>query len=144
MQWYMLVPGRTPSWSKFLWAISPSLPIRNCCLMSVQCTMLFVLCMLKVHLPLLLMSPRLHNSLASHRGRPGSSPSEVTWDLWWTKVHWGKFPPVLRCPLPIIPPTAQYSSSPIIRGRYNRPNCGRRTKWTRYHPTPTNIEATCE
>jgi hypothetical protein len=35
---------------------------------------------------------------------------------------------VLRFPLPIIP-TAPHSSS-IIRGWYNRPVSGRRTKWT--------------
>jgi hypothetical protein len=38
---------------------------------------------------------------------------------------------VLRFPLPIvIPPTAPHSSSSIIRGWYNRPISGRRTKWT--------------
>jgi hypothetical protein len=38
---------------------------------------------------------------------------------------------VLRFPLPIlIPPTTPHSSSSIIRGWYNRPNIGRRTKWT--------------
>jgi hypothetical protein len=42
---------------------------------------------------------------------------------------------VLRCPLPIlIPPTAPHSSSFIIRGWYNRPTCGRRTKRTQSHP----------
>jgi hypothetical protein len=45
---------------------------------------------------------------------------------------------VLRFPLPfLIPPTAPYSSS-IIRGWYNRPNSGRRTKWTQSHPTQRN------
>jgi hypothetical protein len=34
-----------------------------------------------------------------------------------------------------IPPTAPYSSS-IIRGWYNSPVRGRRTKWTQSHPTP--------
>jgi hypothetical protein len=44
---------------------------------------------------------------------------------------------VLRFPLPIlIPPTAPHSSSSIIRGWYNRPNSGRRTKRTQSHPTP--------
>jgi hypothetical protein len=44
---------------------------------------------------------------------------------------------VLRFPLPIlIPPTAPHSS--IIRGWYNRPNSGRRTKWTQSHHTPRN------
>jgi hypothetical protein len=45
---------------------------------------------------------------------------------------------VLRFPLPIlIPPTAPHSSS-IIRGWYNRSDCGRRTKWTQCHPTTRN------
>jgi hypothetical protein len=43
---------------------------------------------------------------------------------------------VLRFPLPIvIPPTAPHSSS-IIRGWYNRPVSGRRTKWTQSHFIP--------
>jgi hypothetical protein len=38
---------------------------------------------------------------------------------------------VIRFPLPIlIAPTAPLSSSSIIRSWYNRPNSGRRTKWT--------------
>jgi hypothetical protein len=42
----------------------------------------------------------------------------------------------LRFPLQIlIPPTAPRSSS-IIRGWYNRPVSGRRTKWTQSHTTP--------
>jgi hypothetical protein len=46
---------------------------------------------------------------------------------------------VLRFPLPIlIPPTVPHSSSSIIRDWYNRPNSGRRTKWTQSHPTPRN------
>jgi hypothetical protein len=47
---------------------------------------------------------------------------------------------VLRFPLPIsIPPTTPHSS-PIIQGWYNRPNIGRRTKWTQSHPTPRNMK----
>jgi hypothetical protein len=46
---------------------------------------------------------------------------------------------VLLFPLPIlIPPTAHHSSSSIIRGWYNRPSSGLRTKWTQSHPTPRN------
>jgi hypothetical protein len=37
----------------------------------------------------------------------------------------------------LIPPTAPHSSS-IIRGRYNGPVSGRRTKWTQSHPNPRN------
>jgi hypothetical protein len=44
---------------------------------------------------------------------------------------------VLRFLLPIlIPPTASHSSSSIIRGWYNRPISGRRTKYTQPHPIP--------
>jgi hypothetical protein len=46
---------------------------------------------------------------------------------------------VLRFPLPIfIPQTVPDSSSSIIRGWYNRPISGGRTKWTRSHPTSSN------
>jgi hypothetical protein len=45
---------------------------------------------------------------------------------------------VLRFPLPnFIPPTAPHSSS-IIRGWYDRPVSGRRTKWTQSRPTQRN------
>jgi hypothetical protein len=42
---------------------------------------------------------------------------------------------VLRFSLPLIPSTAPNSSS-ITRGWSNRPNIGRCTKWTQYHPIP--------
>jgi hypothetical protein len=46
---------------------------------------------------------------------------------------------VLQFPLPsLIPPTALHSSSSVIRGWYNRPVSGRRTKWTQSHPTTRN------
>jgi hypothetical protein len=46
---------------------------------------------------------------------------------------------VLRFPLPVLmPPSAPHSSSSIIRGWCNRPNSGRRTKWTQSCPTPRN------
>jgi hypothetical protein len=46
---------------------------------------------------------------------------------------------VVRFPLPIlIPPNAPYSS--IIRGWYNRPISGRRSKWNQSHPTPRNVK----
>jgi hypothetical protein len=48
---------------------------------------------------------------------------------------------VMRFPLPIlIPLAAPHSSSSIIRGCYNRPICGRRTKWTQSHPRPGNLK----
>jgi hypothetical protein len=44
---------------------------------------------------------------------------------------------VLPFPLPIlISPTTPHSLSSIIRGWYNRPISGRRTKWTQSHSTP--------
>jgi hypothetical protein len=49
---------------------------------------------------------------------------------------------VLRFPLPIlITPTAPQSSSSssIIRGWYNRPVSGRRTKWTQSNPHPKKL-----
>jgi hypothetical protein len=45
-----------------------------------------------------------------------------------------RFPPLI-----LISPTAPHSSS-IIRGWYNRPISGRRTKWTQSHPTPRNLK----
>jgi hypothetical protein len=52
---------------------------------------------------------------------------------------------VFRFPLPIlIPPTALESSLSsflsIIWDWYNRPNSGRRTKWTQFHPTPKKFK----
>jgi hypothetical protein len=46
-------------------------------------------------------------------------------------------PRELRFLVPLIPPTAPHSSS-IIRGWYNRPNSGLRTKYTQSHPNPRN------
>jgi hypothetical protein len=45
---------------------------------------------------------------------------------------------VLRFPLPLIPPTAPYPSSSIIRCLYNRPNSGRRPSGLSLTPTPRN------
>jgi hypothetical protein len=41
----------------------------------------------------------------------------------------------------LIPPAAPHSSS-IIRDWYERPASGRRTKWTRSHPTPISCAGT--
>jgi hypothetical protein len=46
---------------------------------------------------------------------------------------------VLQFPLPILFPTAWYSSSSTIQGWYNRPNSDWCTKWTQSHPTPRTI-----
>jgi hypothetical protein len=47
---------------------------------------------------------------------------------------------VLRFPLLILIPPAAPRSSSIIRSWYNRPNSGRRTKWTQSHPTSRNYK----
>jgi hypothetical protein len=62
---------------------------------------------------------------------PWSSPCQVVWDLWWTKRHRGRFSASTSFP----PAPAPHSSSIIIRGCFSRPSSGRRTKWTRPHPT---------
>jgi hypothetical protein len=79
---------------------------------------------------------------ASHRGGPGSSPGKVMWDLRRTNRQWGRFSSSMRLPLQLIPLTASHSSSSIIRGWYNRPNSGRRTKWTVSHHPKTNKKKT--
>jgi hypothetical protein len=33
------------------------------------------------------------SSPASNRGGPDLSPGQDMWDFWWTKWHWGRFPP---------------------------------------------------
>jgi hypothetical protein len=47
---------------------------------------------------------------------------------------------VLRFLLPILIPSAAPHSLSVIRGWYNRPNSGRRTKWTRSHPHVTKLK----
>jgi hypothetical protein len=49
----------------------------------------------------------------------------------------------LRFPLPVlIPPTAPHSSS-VIRGWYNMPVSGGRTKWTQVSPHPKKLKNVC-
>jgi hypothetical protein len=70
--------------------------------------------------------------MAAARVRAQVSSCEI---CGWQSGTGAGFLRVLRFPLPIlIPPTAPHSSS-IIRGWYNRPVSGRRTKWTQSHPT---------
>jgi hypothetical protein len=51
---------------------------------------------------------------------------------------------VLRFPLTILLPLIAPHSSSIIRGWYNRPDSGRRTKWTQSQPTPKNYKKTTQ
>jgi hypothetical protein len=72
-------------------------------------------------------------------GGPCSILGQVIWDLWWTTSSGAGLLRVLLLPLPLlILPTAPHSSSSIIRRWYDRPNSGRRTKWTQSHPNPRN------
>jgi hypothetical protein len=79
------------------------------------------------------------SSLASHCGGLGSSPCQdvvfVVDKVALVQVfsEYFGFP----CQFSFYEvPIATYSSSSIIRGWYNKPVSGRRTKWTRSHPTP--------
>jgi hypothetical protein len=51
------------------------------------------------------------------------------WDLWWTKWHWGRFPPPA-----LIPQNAPYSS--VIWCWYSSRINGQHTKWAQLHLTP--------
>jgi hypothetical protein len=80
------------------------------------------------HLPqtvshrLLTAAARIRTQVRSYGICGGQSGSEV------------RFLRVLRFPLPIlIPPIAPHPLSSINRGWYNRPNSGRRAKWTQSH-----------
>jgi hypothetical protein len=67
----------------------------------------------------------------------GSIPGQVMWDLWWTKWHWGRFfSGYFGFPCQFSVHRLLHTLSSIIRGWYNRPNIGRRTKWTQSHPIP--------
>jgi hypothetical protein len=57
----------------------------------------------------------------SHRGVPGSSPARSCWICGGQSCTGAGFLRVLRFPLPVIPPTAAYSSSSTIRGWYSSP-----------------------
>jgi hypothetical protein len=64
-------------------------------------------------------------SLASHRGGRGSRPSQVTWDLWWTKYF------DFTCQSPF------HSTFTIIchLGLVEEASSGRSTRCTHSHPT---------
>jgi hypothetical protein len=78
-------------------------------------------------------------SLALHRGGPGSSPGQVMWDLRWTKWHWGRFSPITL----VSPVNLHSTNGPTITSIYHLglvqwANSGRSTKWTQSHPTKNN------
>jgi hypothetical protein len=65
------------------------------------------------------------------------------WDLWWTKLHWGRFSPSTSVSFASSHSNnCSTSSSFNIRRWYNRPINGRHTKWTQSHPTPRNLKKT--
>jgi hypothetical protein len=80
-----------------------------------------------------------HNHTAVAQAVSGQISTAAAWDrtqIWTYGICGGQggtgagFLLVVRLPLSSIPPNAPHSSSSIIRGRYNGPNSGRRTKWT--------------
>jgi hypothetical protein len=76
-------------------------------------------------------------SPASHRGGPGSIPGHVMLDCGGRSDTGAGFLRVHRFLLTILtPPNSPYAS--VIRGWYNRPVSGRRTRWTQAHPTTRN------
>jgi hypothetical protein len=46
-----------------------------------------------------------------------SIPGQVMWDLWWTKWHWGGFPPVLGFTLSVL--TVLYSLIMLLLIQYS-------------------------
>jgi hypothetical protein len=78
--------------------------------------------------------PQLRGLLpASHRGSPGSIPSQIVCDLWWTKWQWDRF----SMSTSIYPTSSHSAKYSIIRGWYKRPTTsGRRAKWTHVSLTP--------
>jgi hypothetical protein len=73
-------------------------------------------------------------SLASHRGGLGSHPGS-TWDLWWTKRHWGRFSPSTSVS-PANHHSTNFSITIITRDWHNRPIGGRSAEWTQLDSTP--------
>jgi hypothetical protein len=65
--------------------------------------------------------------LPSYRGGPGSNPSLVKWDLWWTKWRWGMFSPSTSVS-PVYLHSTIFSIVIITRGWYKRPISGRRAE----------------
>jgi hypothetical protein len=67
--------------------------------------------------------------------RPGFASTQSMWDLWWTKWHWGRFPPSTSVS-PANHHSTNFSIIIITRGWHNRPIGGRSAKWTQLglHP----------
>jgi hypothetical protein len=88
---------------------------------------------------LLLLGTEPGYSPASHRGCPGSSPGHVVCGLRWTKWHCGRFSPSTS----VSPANSHSTGCSILAIVYHPgPSSGRRTKWTRSHPHPQEIQKT--
>jgi hypothetical protein len=72
----------------------------------------------------------------SHRGGLGSRPGS-TWNLWWTKRHWGRYSPSTS----VSPANHSTNFSIIIitRGVHNRTTSGRSAEYTQLDSTPHYI-----
>jgi hypothetical protein len=78
-------------------------------------------------------------ALSSHRGGLGSIPSQVIWDLWWTKWHWGGFSPSTSVSPPNLYSTNCSTVTIIYHlGLVQWVNSDRSTKWIQSHPTKYN------
>jgi hypothetical protein len=94
---------------------------------------------------LIFMSTPSHNSgsrsPASHRGGPGSSPGQVMWDLMVDKVALGQvFSEYFGFSCQFLFHRLLHTSSSIITDWSNRPNSGRRIKWTKSHTHPKKLK----
>jgi hypothetical protein len=74
--------------------------------------------------------------------RPGFESRSGHVGLWWTKWHWDKFPPSISVPFANSHSTDCSTLIIYHPGLYNRPKSGRRTKWTKSHPTPQETKKT--
>jgi hypothetical protein len=67
--------------------------------------------------------------------RPGFAPGQIMWDLWWTKLHWGRFSPSTSA-FPASHHSNKFSILIITQGRYYRPIGGRRGVCIQLHSPP--------
>jgi hypothetical protein len=77
---------------------------------------------------------------AVSRWLPTAAARVRMWGLWWTKRHWGRFPPSTS----VSPANHSTNISIIIitRGWHNRPIGGLSAEWTQLDSTPhyTNLK----